>query len=197
MSNENEQDDEVPVKKSKLKLILIIITLLLLLSGGAAAFWWFQLRSPATEGTPSPVATTTTTDGAATSTGAQTGTETTGTTTTNADGTTTTTPAQPKTVINLVKLPTVTVNLADTDPIRYLKIGMDVEVNTTAAVTALNSQIAKVRDAVIIILSGKTYSDLATTAGKLLIKNEISTRLNQILGAPRVVQIYFTEFVVQ
>ena len=189
----NAQATEVPVKKSKLKLIIIILILLLLILGGAGAFWWFQFGSPVEVATP-PTAAATTTDGEATDPATATA------ETANADkkdGTTPAEPAKPKTVINLVNIPTVTVNLADTNPIRYLKVGMDVEVNTASAITALNSQLAKIRDAVIIILSGKTYNELATTAGKLKIKNEIATRLNQILGAPRVIQIYFTDFVVQ
>ena len=184
MSNAQE---EAPAKKSKLKIILLILIVLLLLMGGAGSFWWFQLRTPAAEPTPpAPVAAVTVGAGTANAAPA-----------TSQESTAETVPAKPKTVVNLVNLPIVTVNLADTNPIRYLKIGMDVEVNTTAAVATLNGQLAKVRDAIIIILSGKTYNDLATTTGKLLIKNEIATRLNQILGAPRVVQIYFTEFVVQ
>ena len=186
----NAQATEVPVKKSKLKLIIIILILLLLILGGAGAFWWFQFGSPVDVVTP-PTAAATTTDGKATDPATATA------ETTDADKKEGATPAKPKTVINLVNIPTVTVNLADTNPIRYLKVGMDVEVNTTSAITALNSQLAKIRDAVIIILSGKTYNELATTAGKLKIKNEIATRLNQILGAPRVIQIYFTDFVVQ
>ena len=31
----------------------------------------------------------------------------------------------------------------------------------------------------------------------MLLKNEVAARLNQILGTPRVIRIYFTEFVVQ
>lgn len=182
-----EQETEAPKKKSKLKIILLIIIILLLAMGGAGGFWWFQLRTPPTAEIPTPPASQTAEQAATTADSS----------TTSTEAITPKAPEIPKTVINLVNIPTVTVNLADTNPIRYLKIGMDVEVNTTSAVAALDSQIAKVRDSIIIVLSGKTYSDLATTAGKLIIKNEISTRLNQILGAPRVVQIYFTEFVIQ
>ena len=36
-----------------------------------------------------------------------------------------------------------------------------------------------------------------TWHSKLLLKNEVADRLNQILGAPRVTRVYFTEFVIQ
>ena len=35
------------------------------------------------------------------------------------------------------------------------------------------------------------------TEGKVLLKAEVASRLNQILGGPYVVRVYFTEFVVQ
>lgn len=74
---------------------------------------------------------------------------------------------------------------------------MEVEVSTPDAVRELDAQAPKVRDAIIILLSGKTYAELSTADGKMLLKNEVAARLNQILGTPRVVRIYFTEFVVQ
>ncbi len=101
-----------------------------------------------------------------------------------------------KTLLNIVTIPTVTINLADTDSIRYLKVGFDIEVSTEDAAKALEDQKARIRDSIIILLSSKTYAELSSTEGKLKVKNEISTRLNQILGVPRVVQIYFNEFVI-
>ncbi len=197
-------DEGAPPKKSKLKLIIILLVLLILLAGGAGLFWWFTLRTGA-DVAEMPV-----------QGGQQVQVQENAMPTPEIQGNTGQNPSQnqsgnvgassemgtgngknSETVINLVKIPTVTVNLADKDPIRYLKLGMDVELTTGESAQTLESQIPKVRDAVIIILSGKTYADLATTAGKLTIKNEISSRINQIIGAPRVVQIYFTDFVIQ
>lgn len=94
-------------------------------------------------------------------------------------------------------LPTVTVNLADAAGDRYLKVGMEVEVSSPDAVRDIQAQSAKIRDAIIILLSSKTYAELSSTEGKMQLKNEVAARLNQILGTPRVVRVYFTDFVVQ
>ena len=84
----------------------------------------------------------------------------------------------PRPVVNNVALPTVTVNPPD-------------------AVRDIQAQSAKIRDAIIILLSSKTYAELSSTEGKMQLKNEVAARLNQILGTPRVVRVYFTDFVVQ
>ena len=103
----------------------------------------------------------------------------------------------PRPATSMATLPSVMVNLADAAGDRYLRVGMEVEVSTPDAVRELDAQAPKVRDAIIILLSGKTYAELSTADGKMLLKNEVAARLNQILGTPRVIRIYFTEFVVQ
>ena len=164
----------------KFKVVLIIIILLILLIGGAISFWWFQLREPGApirNGTTQapPVAQEATSDAADSA------------------------PATdiPRPVVNNVALPTVTVNLADAAGDRYLKVGMEVEVSSPDAVRDIQAQSAKIRDAIIILLSSKTYAELSSTEGKMQLKNEVAARLNQILGTPRVVRVYFTDFVVQ
>ncbi len=184
----NEQTEEAP-KKSKLKFFIILFILLFLILGGVACYWWLNLRVPENI-TPNEEQTVEVVEEESAE------------------------PAdvapekkkkeekkqesQPtkKTKLNIVTIPTVTINLADKDSIRYLKIGFDIELSTADAAENIEVQKAKVRDSIIILLSSKTYSELATTEGKIRIKNEIATRLNQILGVPRVVQIYFNEFVV-
>ena len=194
MADEQKQEEQKPKKKSKLKIFIILFILLMLILGGAATYWWLNLRDPADLIKPEP---------------AQTPAE-------------QTAPAEPqaqdaqqeknlaenisdlrdqimspqKTLLNIVTIPTVTINLADKDNIRYLKVGFDIEVSTEDAKKALEEQKARIRDSIIILLSSKTYAELSTTEGKLKVKNAISTRLNQILGVPRVVQIYFNEFVI-
>lgn len=167
-------------RSGKFKVILIIIILLILLIGGAISFWWFQLREPGDpvkKGPSSPPAAEVSQTGSSPQ---------------NAPAT-----DMPRPVVNNVALPTVMVNLADAAGDRYLKVGMEVEVSSPDAVQEIQAQSAKIRDAIIILMSSKTYSELATTEGKMQLKNEVAARLNQILGTPRVVRIYFTEFVVQ
>ena len=167
-------------RSGKFKVVLIIIILLILLIGGAISFWWFQLREPG-----APVKTGATQPPAA----AQ---EATADAARNAPAT-----DIPRPVVNNVALPSVMVNLADAAGDRYLKVGMEVEVSSPEAARDIQAQSAKIRDAIIILLSSKSYAELSTTEGKMQLKNEVASRLNQILGTPRVVRVYFTDFVVQ
>lgn len=175
-------------RSGKFKIILIILILLLLLLGGAGSFWWFQLREPGASlmGGSGGVS-----EGAAASQDAAAGTA-------GASGSSNA-PATdiPRPVVNNVALPTVMVNLADAAGDRYLKVGMEVEVSAADAVRDIQAQSARIRDAIIILLSSKSYAELSSSEGKMLLKNEVASRLNQILGTPRVVRVYFTDFVVQ
>ena len=73
--------------------------------------------------------------------------------------------------------------------------------DTTAATdnmsAALQANNARIRDAIIMLLAGKSYADIASPDGKVLLKAEVAARLNQILGAQRVVRVFFTDFVVE
>jgi flagellar FliL protein len=97
----------------------------------------------------------------------------------------------------LVSLPTFVVNLADPLGRRYLKIAIDVEVIDKKAAEQLNTSESKIRDAIILLLSSKTFADLSTMEDKISLKQEIVERLNQVLGGSKVMRVYFTEMVVQ
>lgn len=189
-----------PKKRSRFKFIMLLFGLLLLLGGGGGAgYWWLYLRPDATglaglfgssdeastadasgpaENGAKPRSEAVTEDAAAApgrSGGAQT----------------------PRSVQKPVPLPQFTVNLADPPGNRYLKIGMEVEFNTPDAAKQIQEQSARVRDAIILLLSSKTVQGLSSAEGKVLLKNEVASRLNQILGSPQVVRVYFTDFVIQ
>lgn len=97
----------------------------------------------------------------------------------------------------LVSLPTFIVNLADPLGRRYLKMTMEVEVVDDKSAKELTAKEPKIRDAIILLLSSKSYQDLATMESKILLKKEVAERLNQALGGPKVLRVYITEMVVQ
>ena len=72
-----------------------------------------------------------------------------------------------------------------------------VETMNEAASKDLADQEPKVRDQVIMLLSSKSIQDLATMESKMALKADIIRRLNQILGSSKVLQVYFTEMVIQ
>ncbi len=96
-----------------------------------------------------------------------------------------------------VQLPEFLVNLADPLGRRYLKLSVTVEVKDQKAAEAISQNEAKIKDAVLLLLSSKTYQELSTLESKIELKKEIVERLNQIIGGSKVLQVYFTDMVIQ
>jgi flagellar protein FliL len=97
----------------------------------------------------------------------------------------------------LVSLPPFVVNLADPLGRRFLKISMDLELSDERGVAEINQAMPKVKDTILLLLSSKNYSDLAKLEDKLVLKEEIVERIGQVIGAGRLNNVYFTEFVIQ
>jgi flagellar FliL protein len=89
------------------------------------------------------------------------------------------------------------VNLADPGRPRFLKVVVQLELDADPVSAELDALKPKVRDALLTLLSSKGSADLVTVADKERLRNEILHRLNALLTAGRVVEVYFTEFVVQ
>ncbi len=160
-------DEQPPQKKSKLKWILLIL-LLLLIGGGAAGAWFFFLHD---KFMPPK-------DGAKTEK----------VEVNNAGA---------KPLGTTVSLPVFTVNLADPLGQRFIKINLDVEVADAKVTDEITQQNARIRDTVILLLSSKSYADIATTESKLMLKSEITDRLNNILGPGKIHQVFITDMVIQ
>lgn len=185
-----EGQAEKPKKKSKAKRLVIFLVLLfiLLACAGGGAYWWLYLRAPgqapaqAGEEAPDQPAPRVVSPA------------------TEQEGLNSARIERqsdlPRSTGMVLPLPPVTVNLADPSGRRYLKLGMEVEVNSDVA-NELKAQNARIRDSIIMLLAGKTYGEIASPEGKVLLKAEIAARLNQILGAQRVIRVYLTDFVVQ
>lgn len=194
---QGDSGENPPKKRSRFKIIMLIGSLLLVLgAGGGAGYWWLYMRPDAT-GLSGLF-------GSSKSASADEATK------TDKEKTEQATPSSPgesasqgkpasasRVLIKPVALPSFTVNLADSPGNRYFKIGLEVELNSPDAAKEIQNQNARVRDSIILLLSSKTVKELTTPEGKVLLKNEVAARLNQILGAPRVVRIFFTDFVIQ
>ena len=100
-----------------------------------------------------------------------------------------------KAASNNVALPAFVVNLADGNARRYLKVVLEVEMTGNPELLEANQ--AKIRDALLMLLSSKTSQDVASLEGKILLRKEIVDRLNQAIGQPKVSRVYFTDFVIQ
>jgi flagellar FliL protein len=74
---------------------------------------------------------------------------------------------------------------------------MEVEVEGEKVIKELEKSVPRIRDALILLLASKTYSDLGTADGKLRLKEEILQQLAKVPGGKKIRNVFFTEFVAQ
>ncbi len=98
--------------------------------------------------------------------------------------------------IEVYPLETFIVNLDGEGGRRYLKVKMTLEVDGRKK-GKLDKQLHKVRDAILILLTGKTYEDLRGAEGKYALREEVKGRVGRIAGKSVVKEVYLEEFVVQ
>ena len=98
---------------------------------------------------------------------------------------------------HIYKMDPFLVNLMDPAQLRYLKITLHVESNQEKPNEEYEKRLPQLRDAILIILSSKNYKDIMDSEGKTSLREEIKTKMNQLLVGLKVQNIYFTEFVVQ
>ncbi len=89
------------------------------------------------------------------------------------------------------------VNLIDNEGERYLKVVMQLELTDQPVAEELNSVKPKLRDAILDLLSAKTYKELTDPLGKQRLRDEIGMRANLYATKGKVTKVYFTEFVIQ
>ncbi len=97
----------------------------------------------------------------------------------------------------IYRLDPFTVNLADPGRSRFLRVVLQLELDAPSAAAELDSIEPRVRDATLTLLSSKRSGELATVGDKERLRNEIIHRLNGLLSGGKVIEVYFTEFVVQ
>jgi flagellar FliL protein len=97
----------------------------------------------------------------------------------------------------MFSMPSFVVNLADPLGRRYLKMSLDIEVRDEAALEKTEQSMPRIKDSLLLLLSSKSYTDLSSMEDKLALKNEILSRLNQIVGNGTISNVYFTEFIIQ
>ena len=159
-------------KKSKKKLILLMLILLILLGGGGFAAYHFGMVDMLL----GSISGNATQEAPAAEEGEEAA------------------PAAPSTTVAVQPF---VVNLANPIGSKHIRLSLDLEMVNEQAVAQLNQEMVKVRDSIILLLSSKTYADLAPMEGKLQLKTEIVERVNLILGGPKVVKVYFSDTVFQ
>jgi flagellar FliL protein len=92
------------------------------------------------------------------------------------------------------------VNLADTDAARYLRIQISLMIDDKTKEKELAENKAlqlKVRDVILQSLTAKTSHDLINEEGKNKLRHEIQEKIAIYFQEPKLVDVMFTEFVIQ
>jgi len=89
------------------------------------------------------------------------------------------------------------VNLADTPEIRYLKVTLKVEADSSSTVEQIKARTPQIRDAILVLLTGLDSATARSPQGKHKLREDITDRINGLLPKKSVKSTYFTEFVIQ
>lgn len=157
-----------PVKKSRMKTVIVLVGALLVLGGGAAAGgYWWMARN-----------------GAAAANGEQ--------------------PHEEADKIGphsgIVSLEQFTVNLADKDASRFLRATVQLVIDEGAEAEEIKEnalKVMRIRSSILEVLTLQTSDKVTTPEGKAALKEEIAKRASAILKPVKVIDVLFSDFVVQ
>lgn len=89
------------------------------------------------------------------------------------------------------------VNLNDPGGKRYLKTKINLEYAGVELTDELRLRQPQLRDMILLLLSSKTIDEIQGIEGKITLRRELITRINQALQKGKIKNLYFTEFVIQ
>ena len=89
------------------------------------------------------------------------------------------------------------VNLLSENGSRFLKTSIDLEMDKTELSAELDKKKPLIRDIIIRTLSSKTFEEVSTMKGKSRLKDEIVSKVNDVLTDGQIKNIFFTDFIVQ
>ena len=164
-----EQQAPAP-KKSKLPIIIILIVVLLGGGGAGGYFFFFKHKAPAGEEQK---------EGEHEGAGEEGG------------------KADSKAMGLMVELDPFLVNLDEPGTTRYLKTGIQLEVTDAKAEEEIKARKVQLRDLILTYLSSLNYSQTQGTVNKDIIRNALTKKITEKLGAGKVKGLYFTDFVIQ
>lgn len=89
------------------------------------------------------------------------------------------------------------VNLSGDGGRNYLRIEITLEFDMEGVQTEVENKMPLIKDSILLLLATKSFESIQTAEGKLMLKNEIITRLNRFLSTGVIQNLYFTNFIVQ
>ena len=100
-------------------------------------------------------------------------------------------------VKSTLHLDTFVLNLSDPDQRSYLRVGIDLGLNTAAKRGEEPAPVAEVRDTILGVLAEGKVDELLTESGKTKLKENLLSALRQRMPQLGVEEVYFTEFLIQ
>jgi flagellar FliL protein len=88
-------------------------------------------------------------------------------------------------------------NLSDLDQRSYLRVGIDLGLNTEPKRGEEPAPVAEVRDTILGVLAEGKVDELLTESGKTKLKENLLSALRQRMPQLGVEEVYFTEFLIQ
>lgn len=109
--------------------------------------------------------------------------------------------ADPKTALTYVQFETFTVNLLPDPDDKFLQLDLTIEVKGAELAEKFKTQMPVLRNRVLLLLTSKKATDIATPEGKKQLSEELLAELKKPFtasGKPlKVTQVLFTSFVIQ
>jgi flagellar FliL protein len=156
-----------PAKKGKGKLVLVLLVLLVLGGGAGGGAWWWMAKSQAASGHDTKAGE----HGSASSEES-----------------------------GVLALEQFTVNLADEEASRFLRVTVHLVIDQGHAVKEIEEdklKLMRVRSSVLELLTMQKSARVTTTEGKTELKHAIAARTSDILKPIKVIDVLFSDFVVQ
>ncbi len=96
-------------------------------------------------------------------------------------------------------LSTFIVNLSDPSGTKYLRVAITAEIppKNEKLQLEIDQKLPKIKDAIITVLSSKTFEEINNQEGKKSLKREIARRINALLAQGRLMDVYITDFIIQ
>jgi flagellar protein FliL len=89
------------------------------------------------------------------------------------------------------------VNIISGDAAHYVKASLTVELTNEEVKGEVEKRMPQMRDAILLLISNKTFEELQDMQGKKQLKAELTSKINSFLKTGKVKAVYFTNFVVQ
>lgn len=100
-------------------------------------------------------------------------------------------------VVETVEVGQFVTNLNDPVCDRYIQVTVQLEVEGTAAVSALSERHADVRDRILGVLRSSQYEDLLGAQGMTDLASQIRSSLSAVVPEQQLLNVFFTDFIVQ